>query len=95
MIEFDTFYKEYQENNRALNEKIDINHREIMPKIDDLCGRMTKIETKWEDNEKAQAVSAVNKKEVKNSRYNNIFVGTGVTATIFGFIEVLKGYFGH
>ena len=45
MINFDTFYAEYKQDMRDLKKTIEDNHDAIQPKIDDLCNRLTKIET--------------------------------------------------
>ena len=53
MITFDAFYEQYRQDVRDLNAKIDKNHDEIQPKIDELCKRVTVIETERDAKVKA------------------------------------------
>ena len=88
MITPDQFYSEVMQSFRDINGKIDSNHKEIMPKIEDLCDRTTKLETEKKIREK-------NKAEENNKKYNHIFATTGIVGTVFGVIEVFKSYIWH
>ena len=82
MITLDTFYKEVHENFRDLNRKIDENHKEIEPKIRDLCDRVTKMETVNDDKIRAS-----------EKKYKNITVAFSIITSCSAIIAIVKTIF--
>lgn len=89
MIEFDTFYKEYQQDKRDLNEKLDNYHREIEPKLNELCQRLTVIETERDTKVKLHD-EQIKTGEAKIKRLQSIIGALGGAMGIITALHQLK-----
>lgn len=81
MIDFDTFYREYKEDVRATNKKLD----NVTTSVNDLCIRTTRIETKMQDASEAKTEKDKTLKDQTDKKYRRFTMVISAISAVSGF----------
>lgn len=85
MISQEQFAQRVFDNFDTLRDKIDNNHSELNGKVNNLCERMTKVESGFESH-----MDDLEKKDKNRTR--NFTISLGLITIAFAFYEVVKSF---